>query len=50
MPKAKAVEKLGRFNDELPTSERVEVDLRESKFATHTTQLGLVSDPDEETA
>jgi len=50
MPKAKAVEKLGRFTDELPTSERVEVDLRESKYATHTTQLGLVSDPDEETA
>jgi DNA recombination protein RmuC len=50
MPKAKAVEELGRFTDELPTPEKVEVDLRESKYATHETQLGLVSDPDEETA
>jgi len=50
MPKAKAVEELGRFTDELPTAEKVEVDLRESKYATHETQLGLVSDADEETA
>jgi DNA recombination protein RmuC len=50
MPKAKAVEELGRFTDELPVAEKVEVDLRESKYATHETQLGLVSDPDEETA
>jgi DNA recombination protein RmuC len=50
MPKAKAVEELGRFTDELPTAEKVEVDLRESKYATHETQLGLVSDTDEETA
>jgi len=50
MPKAKAVEELGRFTDELPTAEKVEVDLRESKYATHETQLGLVSDSDEETA
>ena len=50
MPKAKAVEELGRFTDELPAPEKVEVDLRESKYATHETQLGLVSDPDEETA
>jgi DNA recombination protein RmuC len=50
MPKAKAVEELGRFSDELPSPEKVEVDLRESKYATHETQLGLVSDPDEETA
>lgn len=50
MPKAKAVEELGRFTDELPTAERVEVDLRESKYATHETQLGLVSDSGEETA
>ena len=50
MPKAKAVEELGRFTDELPTAEKVEVDLRESKYATHETQLGLVSEPDEETA
>lgn len=50
MPKAKAVEELGRFTDELPAAEKVEVDLRESKYATHETQLGLVSDPDEETA
>lgn len=50
MPKAKAVEELGRFSEELPVAERVEVDLRESKYATHDTQLGLVSDPDEETA
>jgi DNA recombination protein RmuC len=50
MPKAKAVEELGRFTDELPSAEKVEVDLRESKYATHETQLGLVSDPDEETA
>ena len=50
MPKAKAVEELGRFTDELPSPEKVEVDLRESKYATHETQLGLVSDPDEETA
>jgi DNA recombination protein RmuC len=50
MPKAKAVEELGRFTDELPAPERVEVDLRESKYATHETQLGLVSDSDEETA
>ena len=50
MPKAKAVEELGRFTDELPSAEKVEVDLRESKYATHETQLGLVSEPDEETA
>ena len=50
MPKAKAVEELGRFTDELPSAEKVEVDLRESKYATHETQLGLVSDTDEETA
>jgi DNA recombination protein RmuC len=50
MPKAKAVEELGRFTDELPSAEKVEIDLRESKYATHETQLGLVSDPDEETA
>jgi DNA recombination protein RmuC len=50
MPKAKAVEELGRFTDELPSAEKVEVDLRESKYATHETQLGLVSDSDEETA
>ena len=50
MPKAKAVEELGRFTDELPSAEKVEVDLRESKYATHEMQLGLVSDPDEETA
>ena len=50
MPKAKAVEELGRFTDELPSAEKVEVDLRESKYATHETQLGLVSGPDEETA
>lgn len=50
MPKAKAVEELGRFTDELPSAERVEIDLRESKYATHETQLGLVSDTDEETA
>jgi DNA recombination protein RmuC len=50
MPKAKAVEELGRFTDELPTAEKIEVDLRESKYATHETQLGLVSDSDEETA
>lgn len=50
IPKAKAVEKLGRFSDELPIAERVEEDLRESKYATHETQLGLVSDAKEETA
>jgi DNA recombination protein RmuC len=50
IPKAKAVEKLGRFTDELPTAEKVEVDLRESKYATHETQLGLVTDSDEESA
>jgi DNA recombination protein RmuC len=50
MPKAKAVEELGRFTEELPSTEKVEVDLRESKYATHETQLGLVSDTDEETA
>ena len=50
MPKAKAVEELGRFTDELPSAEKVEIDLRESKYATYETQLGLVSDSDEETA
>ena len=50
MPKAKAVEELGRFTDVLPTPEKIEVDLRESKYATHETQLGLVADSDEETA
>jgi DNA recombination protein RmuC len=50
MPKAKVVEELGKFSDELPTTEKLEVDFRESKFATHETQLGLVSDPNEETA
>lgn len=50
IPKARAVEKLGRFGDELPAVEKVEVDLRESKYATHETQLGLVSDASEESA
>ncbi len=50
MPKAKAVEELGKFSDELPITEKLEVDVRESKYATHETQLGLVSDSDEETA
>ncbi|CAB5050550.1 unannotated protein [freshwater metagenome] len=50
MPKAKAVEELGKFSDELPVTEKLEVDVRESKYATHETQLGLVSDSDEETA
>jgi len=50
MPKAKVVEELGKFSDELPTAEKLEVDFRESKFATRETQLGLVSDPNEETA
>lgn len=44
MPKAKAVEELGRFTDELPVTEKLEVDLRESRYATHETQLGLVSE------
>ncbi|MDP5050588.1 MAG: DNA recombination protein RmuC [Candidatus Nanopelagicales bacterium] len=44
MPKAKAVEELGRFTDELPIAEKLEVDLRESRYATHETQLGLVGD------
>ena len=50
IPKARAVEKLGRLSDELPAVERVEVDLRESKYATHETQLGLVAEANEETA
>ncbi|CAB4333127.1 unannotated protein [freshwater metagenome] len=50
MPKAKAVEELGKFSDELPVTEKLEVDVRESKYATHETQLGLVSGSDEETA
>lgn len=50
MPKAKAVEELGKFSDELPVTEKLEVDVRESKYATHETQLGLVADTDEETA
>lgn len=44
MPKAKAVEELGRFTDELPVAEKLEVDVRESRYATHETQLGLVSE------
>jgi len=44
MPKAKAVEELGRFTDELPIAEKLEVDLRESRYATHETQLGLVGE------
>jgi DNA recombination protein RmuC len=44
MPKAKAVEELGRFTDELPMAEKLEVDVRESRYATHETQLGLVSE------
>ena len=47
MPKAKAVEELGRFTDELPTAEKLEVDVRESRYATHETQLGLVSETTE---
>ncbi len=50
MPKAKAVEELGRFTDELPVAEKLEVDVRESRYATHETQLGLVTGSDEETA
>jgi hypothetical protein len=50
MPKAKAVEELGKFSDDLPVTEKLEVDVRESKYATHETQLGLVSGSDEETA
>ena len=45
MPKAKAVEELGRFNDELPIAQKLEVDVRESRYSTHETQLGLVGDP-----
>lgn len=44
MPKAKAVEELGRFTDELPVAEKLEVDVRESRYATHETQLGLVGE------
>jgi len=44
MPKAKAVEELGRFTDELPIAEKLEVDVRESRYSTHETQLGLVSE------
>ena len=44
MPKAKAVEELGRFTDELPIAEKLEVDVRESRYATHETQLGLVGE------
>ncbi|MEY4900093.1 MAG: hypothetical protein RI895_515 [Actinomycetota bacterium] len=44
MPKAKAVEELGRFTDELPIVEKLEVDVRESRYATHETQLGLVGE------
>lgn len=44
MPKAKAVEELGRFTDELPMAEKLEVDVRESRYATHETQLGLVGE------
>ena len=47
MPKAKAVEELGRFTDELPMAEKLEVDVRESRYATHETQLGLVSETPE---
>ena len=47
MPKAKAVEDLGRFTDELPMAEKLEVDVRESRYATHETQLGLVSETPE---
>ena len=45
MPKAKAVEELGRFSDELPMAQKLEVDVRESRYSTHETQLGLVGDP-----
>ena len=45
MPKAKAVEELGRFTDELPMAQKLEVDVRESRYSTHETQLGLVGDP-----
>ena len=45
MPKAKAVEELGRFTDELPVAQKLEVDVRESRYSTHETQLGLVGDP-----
>ena len=45
MPKAKAVEELGRFSDELPMVQKLEVDVRESRYSTHETQLGLVGDP-----
>lgn len=44
MPKAKAVEELGRFTDEFPMAEKLEVDVRESRYATHETQLGLVGE------
>jgi DNA recombination protein RmuC len=44
MPKAKAVEELGRFTDELPMAQKLEVDVRESRYSTHETQLGLVGD------
>jgi DNA recombination protein RmuC len=45
MPKAKAVEELGRFTDELPMAQKLEVDVRESRYSTHETQLGLVGEP-----
>jgi DNA recombination protein RmuC len=45
MPKAKAVEELGRFTDGLQMAQKLEVDVRESRYSTHETQLGLVGDP-----
>ena len=47
MPKAKAVEKLGRFSDELPVVEPIEVAVRDSRSVNELAQVVEISSSDE---
>ena len=47
MPKAKAVEKLGRFTDELPVTETIEITVRDSKSLNELLPAAEISGSDE---
>lgn len=49
MPKARAIEELGKFSDELASVAKLEIEPRVSKYE-QSGQIGLVSDSDEATA
>jgi DNA recombination protein RmuC len=49
MPKARSIEELGKFSDEMPSVAKLEIEPRVSKYE-QAGQLGLVADPDEASA